>query len=109
MHSTLMSKANDDPHDVVMVAPDAVRVAPDDELSDLLHQAARYRADARTRAPDSAAGTTVPLVDTTFRPTAVDDLGPSMARRLARGFAALLLAACIGGLRGSFRRLREVG
>src|SRR5665647_719297 len=42
MHSTLTAKANDDPHDVVVVAPDAIRVAPsDDEISDLLHQAAR--------------------------------------------------------------------
>ena len=28
MQSTLTPKANDDPHDVVVVAPDAVRVAP---------------------------------------------------------------------------------
>ena len=99
MHSTLIPKANDDPHDVVVVAPDAVRVAPsDDEISELLRGAARHRADAQVRAaPDSSAGPTVPPVDTTFRPAALDVEGPSMARRLARGFAALLLAACIGG------------
>src|SRR5664279_6308984 len=99
MHSTLTPKANDDPHDVVVVAPDAVRVAPsDDEISELLRGAARHRPDVETRAePDSFAGATIPPVDTTFRPAALDDDGPSTARRLARGFAALLLAACIGG------------
>jgi hypothetical protein len=98
MHSTLTPKANDDPHDVVVVAPDAVRVAPShDEISELLRGAARHRADAQSRAaPDLSAGPTVPPVDTTFRPAALDDAGPSIARRLARGFAALLLAACIG-------------
>jgi hypothetical protein len=99
MQSTLTPKANDDPHDVVVVAPDAVRVAPaDDEISELLRGAARHRADAQVRAaPDSIAGSTVPPVDTTFRAAALDDTGPSMMRRLARGFAAVLLAACIGG------------
>jgi len=45
MHSTLTAKREDDPHDVVVVAPDAVRVAPSDEeeLSSLLQQAARRR------------------------------------------------------------------
>jgi hypothetical protein len=100
MHSTLTPKANDDPHDVVVVAPDAVRVAPsdDEELSSLLREAARFRSDAQTHtASDPTAGTTIPAVDTTFRPAALDVEGPSMARRLARGFVALLLAACIGG------------
>jgi hypothetical protein len=98
MNFTLTPKANDDPHDVVVVAPDAVRVAPsdDEELSNLLREAARYRSDAHA-VPDSSAGPTIPPVDTTFRPAALDDEGPSMARRLARGFVALLLAACIGG------------
>src|ERR1700694_422030 len=92
MQSTLTPKANDDPHDVVVVAPDAVRVAPaDDEISELLRGAARHRADAQVRAPpDSPLGPTIPPVDTTFRPAALDDGGPSMARRLARGFVALL-------------------
>jgi hypothetical protein len=99
MQSTLTPKANDDPHDVVVVAPDAVRVAPaDDEISELLRGAARHRAYAQVRAaPDLTAGPTISPVDTTFRPAALDVTGPSMARRLARGFAALLLAACIGG------------
>ena len=44
MHSTLNPKPNDDPHDVVVVAPDVVRVAPSDqEISHLLQQAARFQ------------------------------------------------------------------
>jgi hypothetical protein len=103
MHSTLISKPSDDPHDVVVVAPDAVKVAPsDEELSDLLQQAARMRADTPTRAAsDIPAGAIVPPVDTTFRPASVGDAPvpgnrSSMARRALRGFMALLLAACIG-------------
>jgi hypothetical protein len=104
MHSTLTPKQSDDPHDVVVVAPDAVRVAPaDEELSKLLHAAAaRYRSDPQPRAgSDASAGPMVPPVDTTFRPAAVNDvLFPgkrwSMVRRAMRGFIALLLAACIG-------------
>jgi hypothetical protein len=106
MQSTLPPKPSDDPHDVVVVAPDVARVAPadvapaDDELSNLLHQAARYRSETRAGS-DVPAGATVPPVDTTFRPAAVNDvLVPrkrwSMVRRAARGLIALLLAACIG-------------
>jgi hypothetical protein len=103
MHSTLNPKPDDDPHDVVVVAPDVVRVAPSDqEISHLLQQAARFHSDAQGRAAsDSAAAPPVPPVDTTFRPAAVNDVlgsgrGPSIGRRLGRAFAALLLAACIG-------------
>jgi hypothetical protein len=103
MQSTITPKPSDDPHDAVVVAPDAVRVAPaDEEISSLLQQAARYRSDAQTRAAaDAPAGPAVPPVDTTFRPAAVNDLliqGKrwSMVRRAARGFIGLLLAACIG-------------
>jgi hypothetical protein len=103
MHSTLTPRPNDDPHDVVVVAPDAVRVAPSDaEISHLLQQAARFHSDAQARAAsDSPAAPAVPPVDTTFRPSAVNDvLGPgnrpSIGRRLGRAFAALLLAVCIG-------------
>jgi hypothetical protein len=111
MHSNLTPRASDDPHDIVVVAPDAIRVAPsdDEELSSLLREAARHRSDAPSRvAPDSAAGPAVPPVDTTFRPAAVDDLGPSMARRLARGFAALLLAACIGSAAVAWKAYGDV-
>jgi hypothetical protein len=103
MHSTLTNKPSDDPHDIVVAAPDAIRVAPsDDELSDLLHQAARHRSDMQSRAgSDFPAGATVAPVDTTFRPASVDDVtapgdGWPMARRALRGLIALLLAACIG-------------
>ncbi len=103
MHSTLPPKPSDDPHDFVVVPPDVVQVVPgEDELSSLLHQAARHRPDPLSRAAaDVAADPTVPPVDTTFRPAAVNDvLGSgrrrSFGRRLVRAFAALLLAACIG-------------
>jgi hypothetical protein len=103
MQSTLSPKPSDDPHDVVVVAPDAVRVAPaDEELSNLLQQAARYRSEAQTgAASDAPASPAVPPVDTTFRPAAVNDLlgqGKrwSMVRQAARGFIGLLLAACVG-------------
>src|SRR5215210_2605492 len=102
MHSLLPSKPCDDPCDVVAVAPDAVRVAPsDEELSNLLHQAARYRSDTQTRAPsESPVGRTAPPVDSAFRAASVEDVlgsgGRSMARPAARALIALLLAACIG-------------
>jgi hypothetical protein len=111
MHSDLTPRASDDPHDIVVVAPDAVMVAPsdDEELSSLLREAARHRSDAPGRAaPDSPAGPTVPPVDTKFRPAAVDVSGPSMARRLARGFAALLLAACIGSAAVAWKAYGDV-
>jgi hypothetical protein len=117
MQSTLTTpKPSDDPHDVVVVAPDAVQVAPSDvarvapsdvvpsdaELSDLLHQAARQRSETPARvAPDFAVSPTVPPVDTTFRSAAVND-GPvrgrrgSRVRRAVRAFMTLLLAVGIG-------------
>src|SRR5512143_3235103 len=103
MHSTQQPKPTDDPHDVIVVAPDAVRVAPsDDEISDLLRAAARHHSGAQARnEPDPMAELSAPPVDTTFRPAAVDDLvrgrRRSMGRRALRAVAALLLAACIGG------------
>ena len=102
MHSTLNRKQTDS-HDLLVIAPDVVQVAPaDQELSKLLHQAARYRSDTQTRAAsDFPVSPTAPPVDTMFRPASVNDvLGSghrwSMARRAVRGFIALLLAACIG-------------
>jgi hypothetical protein len=117
MHSTLKPKQNDDPHDIVVVAPDAARVAPyparvasdpvavapaDQELSNLLHDAARRLSEAQARAgSDIPAGAVVPPVDTTFRASAVNDvLVPGRLRSIGRGavrvFAAVLLATCIG-------------
>jgi hypothetical protein len=103
MDSTLKPKQTDDPHDFLVVAPDDVRVAPsDEELSNLLRNAARHLSDPQThRGSDVAAGPSIPPVDTTFRPAAVENVlvpGPrrSIGRRAVRAFAALLLAGCIG-------------
>lgn len=103
MTSTLTPKPSDDPHDFVVVPPDAVRVVPgEEELSNLLRAAARHHSDSQARnEPDPMAELSVPPVDTTFRPAAVSDvLGSgrrrSIGRRAVRAFAALLLAACIG-------------
>ncbi len=103
MHSTLNAKPTDDPHDIVAVAPDDVRVAPaDDELSRLLREAARHHSGQQTRTgSDLPAGSPVPPVDTTFRASAVENvqlLGQRrwIGRGAVRAFSALLLAACIG-------------
>ena len=109
MHSALPPKPNDDdPCDLIVISPDIVRVAPsdavpsDEELSNLLHQAARHRLDNQPRpASDFSAGATAPPVDTTFRPSLVKEAvhsrdGWPIARRAVRAFVTLLLAACIG-------------
>ena len=103
MQSTLNPKPSDDPHDVVVVAPDVVRVAPSDqEISHLLQQAARFHSETQVRNETGLpAGPPVPPVDTTFRATAVNDgqssgNGPSIGRRAGRAFAALLLALFLG-------------
>jgi hypothetical protein len=102
MHSTLKPKPTDDPHDLVVVAPDVVQVAPaDEELSNLLREAARHHSHPQTHTgSDLPAGPPVPPVDTTFRPAAVNDLLVAgnrwSGRRVVRAFTALLLAACIG-------------
>ena len=114
MHSTLKPKEADDPHDVLVVGSDVVPVAPaNEQLSSVLHDAARHLADAQKpkesdTGSDVPAGppvppvdTTVPPVDTTFRPAAVNNVHiPGYRRwiggRALRGFTALLLAGCIG-------------
>jgi hypothetical protein len=99
MHSTLKLKPTDDPHDIVVVAPDAVQVAPaEDEISNLLREAARqYSGQQAHTASDLPAAPPVPPVDATFRPAAAGNVHRrSMAGRALRAFAALLLAACIG-------------
>jgi len=104
MHSTPNSKQGDDPHDILVVAPDVARVVPaEDQISELLHEAAaRHRSDPKPHAgSDFPSGPMVRPVDTTFRPAAVNDvLVPgkrgSMVRRAVRTCIALLLAACIG-------------
>jgi hypothetical protein len=104
MQSTLKPKQTDDPHDIVVVAP---AVAPaDDELSSLLHDAARRLSQAQARAASEVpAAAVVPPVDTTFRPAAVNASVNnvlltgrlrSIGRGAMRAFAAVLLATCIG-------------
>jgi hypothetical protein len=117
MQAMLNPKPSDDPHDIVMIAPDAVRVAPaDEEIESLLKNKVRAPAEPPLHAaPDLTAsatvppaGATVPPVDTTFRATAANDIliksrRRSMAGRVLRGVAALLLAACIGGAAMAWR------
>src|SRR4030088_1283541 len=104
MHSTLNPKQSDDPHDVLVVAPEVALVAPtDDELSRLARLAqdsARRPADAQARKePEFPGGAAVPPVDATFRPAAINVRGQrsSVGGRAARAVTALLFAACIGG------------
>jgi hypothetical protein len=104
MQSTLNPKPSDDPHDILIIAPDAVRVAPaDEEIESLLKDKMRAPSEPQLHAgPDFAAGAAVPPVDTTFRATAVNDVlirsrHRSLVRRALRAVSALLLAAIIGG------------
>ena len=103
MQSSLKPKQTDDPHDFLVVPPDAVRVAPsDDEISDLLRAAVRQHSDFQAKNEPDPMADLVPPVDATFRPTAVnDDLipkrGRSVGRRAMRAIVALLIAASIGG------------
>jgi hypothetical protein len=103
MQSTPNPKQIDDPHDILVVAPDVALVAPaDEELSKLAHDALGYSPTPQTQTGAGLpAGASVPPVDTTFRPAAVDHVQvprprPSIGGRAIRAFAALLLAACIG-------------
>jgi hypothetical protein len=106
MHSTLKPKQADDPHDVVVVAPDVARVVPAfEELSNLLREAARHSTPQTRTDPGLAAAPPVPPVDTTFRATAVNDVQNNVhatgsrrpvGSRVARAFTALLLTTCIG-------------
>src|SRR5260221_13407870 len=84
MNSTLKPKQTDDPHDVVAVAPDVARVVPAfEELSNLLRHAARHQSGPQANTgPGVAAASgvaatppapSIPTVDTTFRPAAVND------------------------------------
>ena len=95
MQSTLNQRQTDpyaDPHDDVLVA----RI--DEELSQLAHDAMRDPSDPQTHmGSDFSAGPSVPPVDTTFRPAAVNQgLRPSFGVRAIRAFIGFLLAVCIG-------------
>src|SRR5258708_9870608 len=116
MNSTLKPKQSDDPHDVVAVARDVARVVRAfEERSNLLRHAARHQSGPQANTgPGVAAASgvaatppapSIPTVDTTFRPAAVNEVqnnvnaaGPrrSIGRRAVRAFAALLVAPCIG-------------
>lgn len=102
MQSMLKQKPTDDPHDILVVAPDAVRVAPLDDAPPA-HDAARPAAEPLIPAGSIfSPGAAVPPVDTTFRPTAVDDVllsggRRSIGQRALRAVTALLLTACISG------------
>src|ERR1700750_483978 len=101
MDSMLKPKLPDDPHDIVVVAPDAIRVAPADaEASDPIRDLMRDAPAAPQIPAGSDIAAAVPPVDATFRPTAVNDmLAPrrSAGRKALRAFTALFLTACIGG------------
>jgi hypothetical protein len=101
MNSTPNPKQTDDPHDVLLVTPDVALVGPTEEelsrLAKMAQESAPKPSAAQTPAASGvAAGPTVPPVDTTFRPAAVGHIQPSLAKRAARAFTALLLAGCIG-------------
>jgi hypothetical protein len=109
MQSMLTPKPSDDPHDIVAIAPDAIRMAPaDEEIESLLKEKVRApSAPPLQAAPDLLASATVPPVDIRFRATAGNDMLVSGRRsivgRLLRGVVALLLAACIGGAAMTWR------
>jgi hypothetical protein len=105
MQSTPPPKPIDDPHEFVVLPPDVVRVAPADANEELIHlvrDLARHPSIPQIHAPSNAAAVAaVPQVDTTFRPTAVNDVpaphsGPSVGQRVVRAFAGLMLAICLG-------------
>ena len=99
MQSTLHQRQNDDPHDVLVVAPDVALVVPTDEELARLAQTMRHSSDQFRAGPDFPAGATVPPVDTTFRPAVSDVAGRGRITggRAARAFKAALLLALCGG------------
>jgi hypothetical protein len=102
MQTSLKPKATDDRRDFVLIPADQVRVASSDaEITDLLRVAARQHSEAGAHAaPNPSVPVPVPVVDTTFRATDVNDnvpaRGPTLGRRLMRAVATLLLAMGIG-------------
>ena len=103
MDSMLKPKPSNDPQNIPVVAPDTIRVAPGDEapsdpIRDLMRGGSlEPQIHAESDFPAVAA---VPPVDTTFRPTAVNDvLAPRRrsAGKALRAVTAFVLTACIGG------------
>ena len=97
MHSTMNPKPTDDPHDVLVVAPDVALMVPtDEELSQLAHSLRHPNPQARM-GPDFSAGPAIPPVDTTFRPAVTGGVQVPGRGRTARAItASLLLATCTG-------------
>src|SRR5579871_2941984 len=116
MPSTPDAKQND-PHDVLEIAPDVVLVARAEEELSRLAREAKNRSDMKSTQPKSqpqpprieseVAARDVPAVDTSFRAARIAD-GPSMAQRMGRGAVGLLLAVCVGGAAVAWRASGEV-
>jgi hypothetical protein len=103
MQTTPNPKLPDDPHDVLVIAPDVALMVPtEEELSRLAHSL-RQGAHAPTGVGAAlVAAAEIPPVDTTFRPAATGDVQAAGGRPATGGraralTAALLLAACAGG------------
>jgi hypothetical protein len=104
MQSTLSPKLSDDPCDSVVVAPNVVGIAPsDEELSNLLHQAARYRlATQASAASDFTAAPTSPPINAAFGATSANDgLGSEDARAKTPPVDAMVRPASANDVRGS--------
>jgi hypothetical protein len=108
-----LSPADNDPHDVLEISPDVVLVArAEEELSRLARDVKNRPSQPNSPPPSSKKGADVPAravpqVDTSFRAAATGD-GPSMAKRIGRGFAGALLAICIGGAAVAWRASGEM-
>jgi len=92
-----------DPHDVLEIAPDIVLVArAEQQLSRLARDAAKRPPNPQVRTePDFSTRPSVPPVDARFRSTVADKAAarggaPSTSTRLIRGLAGLLLAVLVG-------------
>ncbi len=109
MDLTIKPRPADDPHDVLVVASDAVLMAPTDDELARLARSLHHPVNPQARSgPELAAGpalssAAVPRVDTTFRPAASGDAVQVPGRqrtasgRAARAFVAALLLAVGSG------------
>ena len=75
MQSTLSPKTTDDPCDDVVIVADAVQVAPsNEELTSLLHQAARHRSASQARTvPELTADPARRAIDEMVAPVSIND------------------------------------
>ena len=76
MQSSLSVKPNDDPCDDVALAPDVAHMVPsEEELTSVLHRAARHRLDTHSSvAPDVTVAPLVQPADTIVRPVLRNDM-----------------------------------